>query len=77
MIHHNLESGKRQGLYRGDLDSSVIARLYVLKSLALIDEEVFPIQAFDRAHLLRNHVQYHLYGILTEDGLNQWKKLLP
>lgn len=77
VIHHNLEAGKRQGLYRPDLDASVIARLYVLKSLALIDEEVFPGQSFDRAQLLRNHVGYHLHGILTEQGLQQWKTLLP
>jgi TetR/AcrR family transcriptional regulator, cholesterol catabolism regulator len=75
VVHHNLESGIRQGLYRGDMDTTVIARLYVQKSLSLIDDEIFPITDFDRGALVRNHILYHLHGILSEAGRARLKTL--
>lgn len=68
IIRTNLEKGQAEKLYRPDFDASVIARLYVIKALALIDEKYFPHDQYDKADLVANHLTYHLHGILTEAG---------
>ncbi|MEZ5031105.1 MAG: TetR/AcrR family transcriptional regulator [Saprospiraceae bacterium] len=68
IIRTNLEKGQDEGLYRADFDAAVIARLYVIKALALIDEKHFPHDQYDKADLVANHLTYHLHGVLTEAG---------
>jgi TetR/AcrR family transcriptional regulator, cholesterol catabolism regulator len=75
VVHSNLESGIRQGLYRPDLDTAVVAILYVQKSLALIDDTVFPAASFAREALVRSHILYHLHGILSKNGRARLKTL--
>lgn len=68
LVLRNIEQGLREGLYRGDLNAAVIAQLYVIKSMSLIDEDLFPAEQFDRRELVQAHIQYHLAGILSEAG---------
>ncbi len=68
IIRTNLVKGQEEGLYRSDFDPAVIARLYVIKALALIDEKYFPHDQHDKAELVANHLTYHLHGVLTEAG---------
>lgn len=70
----NLNRGISEGLYRPELNADVIARLYVVKAMSLVDLDLFPDQDFPRAMLVQEHVHYHLMGILSEKGLNYLKK---
>ena len=65
----NIERGIREGLYRNDIHPEVIAKLFVSKSLCIVDEHIFPSKSFSNVSLLREHVMYHLRGICTPKGI--------
>ncbi len=69
VIQKNLERGIKEELFRPELDATVIAKLYVGKNLIIADDSTFPISLVSREHLLREHLLYHLYGVLSEKGL--------
>ena len=66
----NLNLGITQGIYRPDIDVEIIARLYVGKARLTMDEKEFPITEFKQEEVARQHFIYHLYGILTQAGLD-------
>ncbi|MCF8238859.1 MAG: TetR/AcrR family transcriptional regulator [Saprospiraceae bacterium] len=68
IIRRNLEKGQAEGLYRLHFDPAIIARLYVVKALAVIDEKIFPHDQLDMSELVRNHLTYHLHGVLSDAG---------
>lgn len=70
----NLNKGINQGYYRKELDVEVIARLYVGKVQTIMNEEVFPSNRFQQEHVVRQHLFYHLHGILTQKGLEKLYK---
>lgn len=73
-----MEQGKKEGLFREDVDSDFIARLIVGRFLLVFnpdngifsDEEIRDISLFDRI------VDYHFHGICTEKGLKYFKQQL-
>lgn len=75
IIYANLLLGQEQGLYKKDLNPDIISKLYLVKAMSLIDEEVFPHRQYSRRELIQNHLSYHLAGILSEDGVQQFKQI--
>ena len=67
-IKENILRGMEEGYYRSDIDPEIISKLYVMKSHSLVDESAFPLGQFQRENLLKQHVTYHLYGILSIKG---------
>lgn len=73
-----MEQGKKEGLFREDVDSDFAARLMVGRFLLTFnpdngiftDEEVRDIQLFDQI------IDYHFHGICTEKGLEYFKQQL-
>ena len=73
-----MEQGKKEGLFREDIDSDFIARLTVGRFLLTFnsdngifsDEEVRGVCLFDQV------IDYHLHGICTEKGLKYFKQQL-
>lgn len=76
-IKANLEAGIDQGLYRAEIDSDIIAKLYVGKTTVITDEELFPTREYDRDRLFSEYITYHLRGILSEEGLEKLKTYQP
>ncbi len=76
-IRANLEAGIEQGLYRPEIDSDIIAKLYVGKTTVITDEELFPTREYDRDRLFREYITYHLRGILSDKGLEKLKTYQP
>ena len=81
-ISLNMARGKEEGLYRKDVDTAVVARLYVAQSLCIVDETTFPQKEFAKEKLLMEFVLYHLRGVSTPRGLEKlavhlgsWDKL--
>lgn len=68
-IKENVERGIREGLYREDLNSEVIAKLYVGKNMMIVDEESFPLDKYHRDELFQEHFKYHIRGIASLRGL--------
>ena len=75
-IKANIERGQAEGIYRADADADIVARLYVGKSMLVTDEDVFPLQDYQRENLFEQYIQYHIRGIASADGLKLLDKRL-
>ena len=85
-VTRNLERGIKLGLYREDLNISIISRIYFNNMVSLKDKELFPLQNHSMNTLMNTYLEYHLRGICTPKGaeiltqilkenpLNQWNK---
>ena len=85
-VTRNLERGIKLGLYRKDLNVSIISRIYFNNMVSLKDKELFPLQNHSMNTLMNTYLEYHLRGICTPKGaeiltqilkenpLNQWNK---
>ena len=69
-IRKNLSKGIEEGLYRDTVRPDIVSKLYVLKSWAVVDEHNFPLREFKLDELIKQHLLYHLFGILSEKGRN-------
>ena len=73
-----MEQGKREGLFRKEVDSELIAKLAVGRFLFVFnpdnkifsDDEVKDISLFDKM------LDYHFHGVCTEKGIAYFKKQL-
>ena len=73
---NNIERGKKEGLYRMDVDADIIAKLYVSKMLCFIDEDMFPVKKYDKVKLFKQYLIYHIHGIATTKGLKKLEERL-
>ncbi len=75
-IKQNIENGKRQGMYRADLDAALITNFYINQSHLLITEQAFPQADYDLVKVYWEFLRYHFSGICTEDGKIYMEKYL-
>jgi len=76
LIKDNIERGIEQGVYRTDINADIIAKIYVLGTLAVVDESLFPQKDYRKEQLFIEFIKYHLQGITSEKGLALYKKHL-
>lgn len=74
-IKQNIVKGQNQGLYRSKINADIVSKLYVGKSLAIADEDLFPLSQFERKQLFQEHITYHLYGIVSPKGYERVKNI--
>lgn len=67
-IKNNLEKGIRDGIYRDDFNTDIIAKLYMVKSMSILDENLFPKTDYDTKKVFIELIIYHLKGIISEKG---------
>jgi len=72
----NLQKGIEQGLFRKDINTSLIARFYFAGMTSLKDTELFNPEHFPSKTLQKNYLEYHLRGICTEKGTEKLEQLL-
>jgi AcrR family transcriptional regulator len=65
----NLRKGKKEGLYRDDMDEVVIAKLYLSRSENIHSNELFTVEEFTSLKLFIELITYHVRGIATEKGI--------
>jgi TetR/AcrR family transcriptional regulator, cholesterol catabolism regulator len=65
----NLQNGIQRGYYRDDLDADIMARLYVAGVEMLVHQELFPAARFTFVNIFREFLEYHLRGIVSNQGL--------
>lgn len=68
VIIDNLQRGIEQGLYRRELSPTIVARLYVGKSLLATEEDTLEACQGDAGALHQELVLYHMYGIASARG---------
>ncbi len=76
IIHENLVRGRKEGLYRLDFDTEIIAKLHLATAFNLFDPELFPDGANSRVELFKEYMMHYLHGIVTTKGLDYLKKKL-
>lgn len=74
IIFQNISRGISEGLYRDNLNIDIIAKLYMSKSIKISDDQTFPLYKYPRDVLFKEHLLYHLYGILSDKGLETLNK---
>ena len=75
-VKENIDRGISESLYRDDLDADIIAKLYVTKTMCVIDEEMFPSRQYDKVKLFKQYFYYHIRGIATTKGLKLLEKYI-
>ena len=76
VIISNIEKGIKEGYYRPDINPQIIAKLFGVKSWSIVDESHFSISDFRMNDLIREHLLYHMHGILSDKGrahINQYE----
>jgi AcrR family transcriptional regulator len=64
----NLEKGKREGLYRVELNSEILAKLHILRIESLYDNDIFTMEEILSLAMMDEVFVYHLHGILSHEG---------
>ncbi|MCX6252520.1 MAG: TetR/AcrR family transcriptional regulator [Bacteroidetes bacterium] len=66
--YRNLNKGKKEGLYRKDINSKVIAKLHVFRVENMFENDLFSIEEITSLKVFHQLFFYHLHGILSEKG---------
>lgn len=70
-VMENLECGKKNGVYREDMESAIIAKLFIARFDILFNQDIFPSEEFDLAQVNKEMMSYHLNAILSKKGRKQ------
>jgi TetR/AcrR family transcriptional regulator, cholesterol catabolism regulator len=65
----NLQKGKKQGLYRKELNEKVIAKLTVSRIFQMLDNDTVSVSEFTSNEFFTEVLVYHIRGIADEKGL--------
>jgi hypothetical protein len=65
----NIKKGKKEGLYREDLNEEIITKLYLSRLGNSQFNELFTAEEFTSIKLFVELLNYHVRGIATEKGI--------
>lgn len=68
-VSANMEKGKKEGLYRENLNIPIVARIYLSRIDAIFDGELFPPDEFNFHQVFLEMIRYHVRGIANEKGI--------
>lgn len=64
----NMEKGKKEGLYRKELNSRIIAKLHVFRMEHLVEMDTFTADELTSFRFFHEVFVYHIHGILSHEG---------
>lgn len=67
-ITQNIQRGIDEGLFRDNLNSSIIGKFYAQTAIAICDTSLFPAQEMPLGDIMHQHALYHLHGLVTDHG---------
>ncbi len=67
-ICKNIENGIKEGLYREDLNASIIAKIYIHRIDVVFSSEIFPFDLYQPDMVYQEMIKYHILGISSEKG---------
>jgi AcrR family transcriptional regulator len=70
----NLKKGKKEGLYRDEMNEEIIAKLYLSRSENIHFNELFTVEEFTSSRLFRELLSYHVRGIASSKGITVLEK---
>jgi AcrR family transcriptional regulator len=66
--HRNMVKGKKEGLFRRDLNAGIIARLHVSRTENLFENDLFTPEELTSFRMFHEVFVYHLQGMLSPAG---------
>lgn len=72
----NLKKGKKEGLYRSDLNEEIIAKLYLSRAEGIHLNNIYTIEEFTSNKIQIELLTYHFRGIATSEGIDVLEKKL-
>ena len=64
----NIRKGKKEGLYRRDLDEKIISKLHLLRIENVQSSEIFAEEEKHSSAFFREIFIYHIHGLATDKG---------
>lgn len=74
-IKKNLEDGIAQGLYRSDLDTTIVSRIYLSCVDNVLHGDIARNSDGNMSDVYKEMVNYHLHGVVSEKGLKYLNNL--
>jgi len=69
VISKNVEWGKKEKIYRKEINSKVIAKLYIGVMHRIFDIDFFPPTEYNSSEIYLQSLEYHMHGIASPKGL--------
>jgi AcrR family transcriptional regulator len=73
-ILQNLRNGKKEGLYRQEMNEEIIAKLYLSRSEIIDANNIFTMEEITSLEIFVELLKYHIRGIATPDGIIELEK---
>lgn len=73
----NIRKGKKEGLYREELDEEIIAKLHLLRIENLQESEIFNEEEMHSTKFFKELFVYHIHGLATERGIRILEEHMP
>lgn len=68
IFNNNLKRGMAEGLYRQDLNSDILSKIYIARMDLIIDQKLFPFSRYDFVTVYHETIKYHFYGTVSAEG---------
>ena len=73
-IKINIEKGMEQGMYKKDISSEMIARMYIAKLNDIHNPQIYPPEGFTFATIFNNLIDNVIKSITNEEGKTYYKQ---
>lgn len=73
-IKINIEKGMQQGMYKNDISSEMIARMFIAKLNDIHNPQIYPPETFTFATIFNNLIDNIIKNITNEEGWNYYKQ---
>lgn len=70
----NIEKGKKESLFRNEIDSAIMAKFYLLRIEGIVDGDVLTLEEYTSIKWVKELLNYHLRGITTPLGLEYFER---
>lgn len=68
IVRENIEWGKKEGLYREDLDTEILCRFRLESMMLPFQPSVFPVGKYNLAELCSQIMEHFVFGLVTAKG---------
>ncbi len=73
-LYSNMEKGKKEGLYREDMDSDILSKVYITSIDGMFSAKLFPVGEKSLSDIYREMFRYHIRGIASDKGREYLKE---
>lgn len=68
LMKKNIERGKKEGLYRADLNADLIAKIRIETIMLAFNEDLFPKNQYSLVYIQQEMLEYFLFAMVTPKG---------